>query len=143
MEQHQFRIFSVDDDPFHLSMMEELLKAEGYTALHRFSNGLEALDEMWRKPDVVFLDHCMDAYSGYEVLKKMKRFDPNVFVVIVSAQEEVKVAVATLKHGAFDYICKDAALGDSVRAVLGSIAKVKALLKARKPSLLENLLKRR
>jgi Response regulator containing CheY-like receiver, AAA-type ATPase, and DNA-binding domains len=41
------------------------------------------------------------------VLEQIKNYDPNINVIIVSAQEKIDTAVSLLKAGAFDYITKD------------------------------------
>jgi DNA-binding NtrC family response regulator len=45
--------------------------------------------------------------SGEQVLEQIKRHDPNINVIIVSAQEKIGTAVELLKSGAYDYITKD------------------------------------
>lgn len=131
--------FVVDDDRFHLELMQALLTAQGKHEIQLFTSGMECLQEIHRNPSVVFLDHHMDIYSGYEILRKIKRHNPNIFVVMVSAQEEIETAVNTLKYGAFDYLQKDANLGDKILSVLERIEEVKGLLRERKPSRLRAL----
>jgi len=70
------------------------------------------------------------------VLKKIKRFNPNIYVVMVSSQEEIKTVVDTLKHGAFDYIQKNELEEKSVKQVLHKIIEVRDHLKRTKPSFL-------
>ncbi|MBL8008894.1 MAG: sigma-54-dependent Fis family transcriptional regulator, partial [Ignavibacteria bacterium] len=45
--------------------------------------------------------------AGQQVLEQIKNYDPNIIVIIVSAQEKIGTAVELLKSGAFDYITKD------------------------------------
>jgi DNA-binding NtrC family response regulator len=133
-------VFVVDDDRFHLELMEQLLNNQGIQDVVLFENGMDCLTEIHQEPSIVFLDQQMDVYSGYETLRKIKRHNPNIFVVMVSAQEEIQTAVNTLKHGAFDYLQKDMKLEDNVVSVLQRIEEVKELLKARKPSFLKSIL---
>lgn len=134
------KVFVVDDDRFHLQLMEQILTGHGLEDVTLFENGMDCLLEIHQHPQVVFLDHQMDVYSGYEILKKIKRHNPNIFVVMVSAQEEIQTAIDTLKHGAFDYLQKGLNLEADVLASLQKIEAVSALLKARKPSLLKSIL---
>jgi FixJ family two-component response regulator len=46
----------------------------------------------------------MDNLNGIDVLKKIKRFDPNIPIVFLSGQKEISIAVNALKYGALDYI---------------------------------------
>lgn len=140
--QHNFKsIFVVDDDRFHLEIMKKILFDAGIGNIRCFESGVECLNEIHHNPEVIFLDHQMDVYSGFETLRKIKRYNPNAFVVMVSAQEDIETAVATLKHGAFDYIKKDDKLGENITAVLFKIEEIKELLKERKPSLLKTIFK--
>lgn len=137
--QHSYNIFLVDDDPFYLSIFEKRLLNNGYQVISSFTNGVDCLNALDQKPDVIFIDHHMDTFSGYEVLKKIKRFDPNIYVVMVSGQEDIKTAVDSLKHGAFDYILKSNDEEQKINEVLEKIAKVKDLQARNKPSILKSI----
>lgn len=141
MQANNSLIFLVDDDLFHLEIMKQLLTAAGYTKLQAFISGVDCLEHLHEQPAVVFLDQQMDVYTGYETLRKIKRYNPNIFVVMVSAQEDLDTAVASLKHGAFDYIRKDQLLENNIKGVLQKIEEVKILLQARKPSFIKSLFK--
>jgi DNA-binding NtrC family response regulator len=133
------KIFLVDDDIFYLSLLEQRLINFGHENLSTFTSGVDCLNALDEKPEVIFLDHQMDTFTGYEVLKKIKRFDPNIFVVMISAQEDIKTAVDTLKHGAFDYILKSDEDEHKIGEVLDKIAQVKELQSRRKPGILKSI----
>ena len=100
------KIFLVDDDLYSLNIYQQTLTNLGYENVSLFLNGTICLNNLQQKPVVIFLDHNMDELNGFEVLKKIKRFDPNIYVVIVSSQENMQIAIDALKYGAFDYIIK-------------------------------------
>jgi len=100
------KIFLVDDDLYSLNLYQQTLTNLGYENISLFLNGTICLNNLQQKPVVIFLDHNMDELNGFEVLKKIKRFDPNIYVVIVSSQENMQIAIDALKYGAFDYIIK-------------------------------------
>ncbi len=137
--QQTFRIFLVDDDSFYLALLEKRLINSGYTSIQLFTNGIDCLNELGQKPDIIFLDHNMDTYSGYEVLKKIKRYDPNIFVVMVSGQEDIKTAVDSLKHGAFDYITKSGDDEQKIIEVIEKIAHVKKIQEQKSKSILKSV----
>jgi len=134
-----FKIFAVDDDVFYLNLLKQLLKNQGYEDVTVFQNGVDCLNRLHEKPDVIFLDHNMDIYSGYEVLKKIKRYNPNIYIVMISGQEEIKPAIDALKHGAFDYIQKGKDEEVKIKEVLLKIRQVQDLLERSKPSFLKKL----
>jgi DNA-binding NtrC family response regulator len=140
MTKQSKKIFVVDDDIFHLEIMKQLLQEEGISDVSAFEDGVSALNKIHLNPDVIFLDHQMDVYTGYEVLRKIKRHNPNIFVVMVSAQEDVKTAINTMKYGAFDYLQKDDKLDENVKSVLLRIEEVREMLRMRKPSLVKSIL---
>lgn len=100
------KIYLVDDDFFNLTLCQQHLINLGYPQVQTFSNGLDCLDNLQERPDVIFLDHLMEDISGLDLLKKIKRFDPDIPVIMLSGQENMKTAIDSLKYGAFDYIIK-------------------------------------
>lgn len=135
------KIFVVDDDPFHLLLMKQILISQNEDNISLFSTGIDCLDSIHLNPEIVFLDHNMDIYTGYEVLRKIKRYNPNIFVIMVSSQEEISTAVNSLKHGAFDYVQKNEKLEHTITESLSKVAEISALLKQRKPTILKSILK--
>lgn len=134
------KIFLVDDDAFSLALYEQTIRSLGYTDVTSFSNGTDCLHALISKPRVVFLDHCMDNLTGFEVLKKIKRFDPNIYVVMVSGQENMQQALDALRFGAFDYLIKGDNEVEKMKAVLERIGKVQELLKKNKPGFFGKLI---
>jgi len=102
-----FKIFLVDDDLFSLYQYRQGLNDLGYKNIELFENGSLCLNSLHRKPSVVFLDHHQHESADFEVLKKIKRYNPNIYVVIVSMLEDRKTAADALQHGAFDYMVKN------------------------------------
>jgi len=134
-----FNIFLVDDDPFYLALLKQKLVSRGFENISSFTSGVDCLEHLSNKPDVIFLDHNMDTFTGYEVLKKIKRQDPNIFVVMISGQEDIKTAVDSLKHGAFDYILKANDDDHKIAEVLNKIQQVKELQRRKKRSFLKSI----
>ena len=130
---NNIKVFIVDDDPFYLHIFSQYLSNFGVEDITLFESGLDVLNKLQEQPLVVFLDHNMDDITGYEVLKKIKRFNPNIYVVMITAQEDIKTAVDSLKHGAFDYIQKGQDEEERVKAVLNKIIEVKKILDQTNP----------
>jgi DNA-binding NtrC family response regulator len=141
-EIRQFRIFLVDDDLFNLTLMSGHLSRLGYTALTTMLNGTECVNRLTEKPEVVFLDHAMEGLNGFEVLKKIKRFDPNIYVVMVSGQDSMKMAVDSLKYGAFDYIIKNTDALQHVTDVMSRITAVQEVVDRTNAPMWKKLLSR-
>lgn len=138
-ENFEMKIFLVDDDNFCLHMYAQELQNLGYNNLHLFENGSDCLNNLTNEPDVIFLDHSMTTLSGIEVLKKIKRHNPDIYVIFLSGQEAIETAVDSLKYGAFDYIVKSTKDGENMHKVLKKISEVKAMLSESRPGLLKKI----
>jgi len=100
------KILIADDDPITLDTLQACLAAEGYaTVLAR--NGREALDA-WRRerPDLCCLDIMMPGLDGYEVCRAIRKEDPRLPILFLSAKSEEIDVVVGLKLGADDFIRK-------------------------------------
>lgn len=128
-QQTSLKIYVVDDDLFSLNLYKQHLHNLGYENVSAFDNGVACLNALTGQPDIIFLDHGMDILNGVEVLKKIKRFNPDIYVVFISAQEDVSTAVNSLKYGAFDYIVKGDKDMQRMEAVLSKIIAVKEMLR--------------
>lgn len=140
MNEQQFKFFIVDDDIFCANMYEQYIRNMNYNDITYFSNGTDCLDNLYHKPDIIFLDHNMEDITGFEVLKKIKRFNPNIYVVMVSGQENIKTAVDALKYGAFDYLIKDDTVCDKMTLIIQKIIEVQEQLRKSNPTLIQKLL---
>lgn len=136
----QFKIFLVDDDLFSLSLYEQSLRNLGYTDITPFQSGTDCLNQLIQKPQVIFLDHNLDHLSGFEILKKIKRFDPNMYVVMVSGQEDMQKALDSLRYGAFDYLIKGQNEVEKMKTVLERIGQIQEMLAKKQPSTLKRFL---
>ncbi len=129
-----FKIFLVDDDAFNLALTQYHLKSLGYDETVLFSSGTDCLNQLTSRPQVIFLDHNMDDISGFEVLKKIKRFDANIFVVMLSGQENMATTIDSLKFGAFDYIIKGDNAPKRITDVMKRITSIQEVMERSKPS---------
>ncbi len=74
-----------------------------YTAL----NGTDGLMVVLRvRPDLVILDVDLPDMRGLDVLRQMKRVEPAMPIIVLTANEEIAVAAEVLTSGAFAYIAK-------------------------------------
>ena len=108
MKNHQsFKVFIVEDDMWYGSMLEHYLSLNPEYEVKRFESPGDFFAHLHEVPDVVTLDYSLPDSDGTEVLRKIKEFNPDIRVIIISGQEDVATAINLLKNGAFDYIVKD------------------------------------
>lgn len=102
-----FRIFIVEDDLWYSTMLEYNLSLNPDYQVKKFDSAKSFLASIHEKPDVVSLDYSLPDMNGDELMVRIKEESPDTKVVILSGQEDVKVAINLLKKGAYDYIVKD------------------------------------
>jgi len=134
------KIFLVDDDRMIASMYAQHIENLGYENISVFENGQDCINQLIEEPQIVFLDQHMDYLEGLEVLRKIKRFDPNIYVVFISGQEDMETAINSLKYGAFDYIIKGKNDIERIEEVLGRINAVMQQLSSRETGVFRKLL---
>ena len=104
-------IFLVDDDAVLLKAMEiEFAHAGGYN-VKTFPTGEQCMENIFYRPDVVVLDYHLDgisqgAMNGIETLDKIKAYDSNIHVIMLSSQDKITVAIDCMHHNALDYVIK-------------------------------------
>ncbi len=120
------RILLIDDERNINRMMTVALEADGHEVA-AVESGAGALRQVQKAPfEVAFLDLRLGQEDGLEVLAKLRRTDPGMAVVVVTAFASFPTAVEATKLGAMDYLPKPFT-PDQVRLVLGRIAKNRAL----------------
>lgn len=105
-------VFLVDDDAVFLKSLEiEFVHHTDYI-VETFATGELCIANLTkRKPDVIILDYHLDgidvnAMNGIETLDKIKAFDPEIPVIMLSSQDKIEVAISCMHHKAFDYVVK-------------------------------------
>lgn len=102
-----FNIFIVEDDPWYGEILDYHLSLNPDNAVTLFKNGQDCLRALTAAPDLISIDYGLPDMTGQELFRKIRERYPDVPVVIISAQEDVAVAVNLLKEGAYDYLLKD------------------------------------
>jgi len=99
------RILVVDDELGPRESLRMLLKpAYQITTADSGRAALEILSQI--RPDVVILDIKMPEMDGLEVLRRVKRADPTIEVVMITAYASLETVKLALTHGAFEYLIK-------------------------------------
>jgi two-component system chemotaxis response regulator CheY len=101
------RILIVDDSFYMRTMLRNMLSDAGYEVVGEAPNGRSALEmALEHKPDLVTLDVILPDNTGLDVLKGIRRDQPDMKVVIVSAVGQEVIVNEALDSGAFSYIVK-------------------------------------
>jgi DNA-binding NtrC family response regulator len=127
-------ILLVEDEDLYAKMIWTFLEQNGYTDLKRVDNALECLQQVHvdRVPDIIVLDYNLGNLDGVSTLKQIRSFRPDLKVILLSGQKDVKVAVQSIKKGAREYIIKEG--GREFERLLSIIREIEAELAQKKES---------
>ena len=109
--ENKIKIFLVDDDALYLKSLEiEFLQHADFT-IETFATGELCITHLSGNPDVIILDYQLDsidknAMNGLETLDKIKAYNADIPVVMLSSQDKIDVAINCMHHKAFDYVVK-------------------------------------
>ncbi len=101
------RILVIDDDVNICKMLERTFLLEGEYKIdmaHDGKTGLQKLKEL--NPHIILLDVMMPGMDGIETLKEIKKLDPEVGVVMITALEDEALAKKAISLGAYEYLVK-------------------------------------
>ncbi len=99
-------IFIVDDEPSIQKLLTHWVRNQWKYNIEVFDKGYDMLDNLSKKPDLILLDIMLPDCNGVELIPKIKSYDENLPIIMLSAQGNVEVAVNSLRQGAYDYFAK-------------------------------------
>ena len=128
-EKDPVRIFVVEDDQAYTKFLKYVLGLNPDFEVQFFTSGKECLNNLHKNPAVITLDYSLPDMPGEKVLNQIRSYDPNISVIIVSAQEKIGTAVELLKLGAYDYITKDQETKDRIINAINNARNKTSLIK--------------
>lgn len=128
-EKDPVKIFVVEDDATYTKFLKYVLSLNPDFEVEYFTSGKQCIAQLDQRPTIITLDYSLPDLQGEEVLKAIKAYDPNISVIIVSAQEKIGTAVELLKAGAFDYISKDEEAKDRILNSINNARNKTSLIK--------------
>ncbi len=122
------KILVVDDEPSITRLLSRILSKEGYTVETAYS-GKEGL-ALFRKfkPDLIISDLKMPGMSGLELLKAVKKENPDTDFIILTAFGTIENAVEAMKEGAVDYLIKPLKEPEELRIIVAKIGERRRLV---------------
>jgi two-component system response regulator PilR (NtrC family) len=111
------KILVVDDEQSMTQFLSIVLRKEGFQVT-AVSNGRDALERAKAENfDVVITDIKMPGMDGIQLLNQLKKYDPSLPVVIMTAYASQQSAIDAVNHGAFQYLIKNAK-NDEIKLVV-------------------------
>jgi len=110
------RVLVVDDGP-HIHRLVGLLLGDGHM-VDGARTAAEALERLLEAPyDAVLIDEQLPEVDGFDLLKRIRKQNPDLTVILLTAQATVPAAVRAMRLGAFDYLRKTMG-ADELRAAV-------------------------
>lgn len=134
MKNEKIVLFLVDDDALFLKSLEIEFLQHGDFIIETFATGELCIERLSEKPDVIILDYYLDsvdknAMNGIKTLDKIKAYDAEIPVVILSCQDKIDVAINCMHHQAFDYVVKSETAFIRLRKIISTIFSKKKIEK--------------
>lgn len=136
-----YSIYIVDDEKAIREGIGEALSSQ--YQIEAFATAEEAFQAMEKhRPDLVLLDIGLPGMNGIEALKTIKEHHPDVFVIMITAYEDIQTVISSMKLGAHDYVVKPIhmdGLEVTIRNALDSVRLKKEVQTLQERYLKENL----
>jgi two-component system OmpR family response regulator len=134
MKNEKIHLFLVDDDAVFLKALEIEFLLHADFEIETFATGELCVANLSHKPDVVILDYQLDgikqnAMNGIDTLDKIKEFDSEIPVIMLSSQDKIEVAISCMHHNAIDYVVKSETAFVRLQKIITGIFQYKKLEK--------------
>jgi len=117
-----------------LKSLEIEFLQHGDFIIETFTTGELCIKNLSHTPDVIILDYHLDgidksAVNGIQTLDKIKSFNPDIPVVMLSSQDKIEVAINCMHHRAFDYVVKSETAFVRLQKIITTIFRYKKMEK--------------
>lgn len=108
MNTQGLNLFIIDDNQLMTTGLRIYLNNRFGTNLNisTFNTGVSALKEVDSNTAIVILDYYLEGENGNDILKSIKKINPNTEVIMLSSNEDIAVAIDSFRNGATDYVVK-------------------------------------
>ena len=130
----KIKLFLVDDDAVFLKSLEiEFLQNADFD-IETFATGELCMENISHSPDIIILDYLLDgidknAMNGMKTLDKIKAFNQDIPVIMLSSQDKIEVAINCMHHRAFDYVVKSETAFMRLRKIITTLFRYKKMEK--------------
>jgi len=112
------RLMIVDDSNIIRSKIARTLSRHDMAVVSTAGDGEEAVRVFpAARPDVVTMDLTMPRMDGLECIRALRRLNPQVHILVVSALADKATAIQALKEGAQGFLCKPFSEADLTEAM--------------------------
>jgi DNA-binding NarL/FixJ family response regulator len=132
--ENKIKLYLVDDDALFLKNLEIEFMEHADFDIQTYATGELCIENLSKNPDAIILDYQLDgidktAMNGIDTLDKIKAFNPDIPVVMLSSQDKIDVAIRCMHHKAFDYVVKSETAFMRLQKIIPTIFKYKKMEK--------------
>ena len=130
----KIKLFLVDDDAVFLKSLEIEFLQNADFEIETFATGELCMENLSHSPDVIILDYHLDgidknAVNGMKTLDKIKAYNQDIPVIMLSSQDKIEVAINCMHHRAFDYVVKSETAFMRLRKIITTLFRYKKMEK--------------
>jgi two-component system OmpR family response regulator len=132
--ENKLKLFLVDDDELYLKSLEIDFLQKADFIIETYATGELCIKNLTHLPDVIILDYHLDgieknAMNGIDTLDKIKISNPDIPVIMLSAQDKIDVAIKCMHHRAIDYVVKSETAFMRLQTIITNLFKYKKMEK--------------
>jgi len=133
-DETKVKLFLVDDDALFLKSLEIEFMQNADFIIETYATGELCIENLSHNPDIIILDYHLDginktAMNGIETLKKIKNFNPDISVIMLSSQDKIDIAIDCMHNRAYDYVVKSETAFVRLQKIISGIFRYKRLEK--------------
>lgn len=131
---NKVKLFLVDDDAVFLKLLEIEFLQHADFAIETYPTGELCVAHLSHNPDVIILDYHLDginvnAMNGIQTLDKIKSFNSDISVIMLSSQDKIDVAIDCMHHRASDYVVKSETAFTRLQNIISNVFSYKKMEK--------------
>jgi two-component system OmpR family response regulator len=131
---NKIKLFLVDDDALFLKSLEIEFLDHADFDIETYSTGELCLANLANNPDVIILDYHLDgidlnAINGIDTLDKIKAYNSEIAVIMLSSQDKIEVAIDCMHHQAYDYVVKSETAFVRLQKIISSLFEFRKMKK--------------
>ncbi|MFW5793386.1 MAG: response regulator [Bacteroidota bacterium] len=121
MENNKRNIFVIEDNKTEGMLLKLCLSSISNISITNFSTGTDLLNNIDQNPDIVIADLMLPDISGIKLIKNIKEFNPNINIIVVSAQRDIDVVAKTQELGVYNYLVKSETCIEYLQTVINDL----------------------
>ncbi len=105
----KYKLFVIEDNRTEGLLLQLALSGIEDLEVRNFDLGNKLLEALPEKPDIVIADLNLPDINGLDLIRKIRAFDENIRIVVVSAQRDMDVLAEAQAEGVYNYLMKSEA----------------------------------